>query len=859
MLYRINKSWLMVIVLLVAANTCYEVSQHSALKDETIPGPKGYVDYFKMRRAGMKDMVAVHQGGQEAQSMYRKQQKHLLKDGGLKSWTWRGPGNIGGRVRALAVKDNGSGEDELFAGSSGGGMLHSTNAGASWTYIDDFLPSLIVTSIIIDPNDDDRMYAATGDGFGGSTSRPGAGIFFSSDGGDNWFVLPATQQYHFINRIAMNPDDSSELFAVITAEDFNLNPLPAGTILRSTNGGYSWDEVQTTFDQALDIEYNPHNTAELLVGTNNGAYRSVIDDDELDFVVIPGLSGLGRVEIAYTPTLSDLVYALTENSDGVLYRSLDGGMSWSIRHSGTDMGPAMWHYNSLFIDPNIGSNILAGGQDVYRSTDVGLSFTTISDWQDYHNGSSAHADQHIFVPSINYSSETPIVYVGNDGGVQRIDDIWTEGKNDWHNLAGTTFGVTQFYGADAKKDGSLFIGGTQDNSFCFGSNASDWVQPVTGDGAQAEINYMNEDIMYANLNNHKIRKTTDGGQTWEIVANFETTEFCNNNPDNACCQEDGSGQDGTACIDANDVIRIADNAPLIGEFIMDPDDPEILYIGATNLWRLDDDPFGRSVTLLTGASGFVTTIAAADNGQTIWAGFSQQILRASFNGGATFLAFEDLFTLSLVPFTDVAIDPINSDRILVSMGGYTQENLFLIDVINNDPNQSTATNISLPFPMQVNTVAFHPTKSGWLYIGTDVGIFASEDDGQNWSVTPIFDNKNVAYPNEGPIYSIVEELFWYGDGSSQYPYHLAAATFGRGIWSSTHPVLSHLYIDKNYTGTENGTFNNPYNSLEEVLDVAGPGSTIVFKSSGSHDENGTPLILSKRTSISVTGGSVVIE
>lgn len=164
------------------------------------------------------------------------------------------------------------------------------------------------------------------------------------------------------------------------------------------------------------------------------------------------------------------------------------------------LGPIMWHCNSLFVDPNLSSRVIAGGLDVYRTTDAGFSFDTISDWNTYHLGYGAHADNHIFVPSINYSDTNPVVYVGNDGGVQRIDDIWTGFNQDWVNLANTTFGVTQFYGGDALKDGSLFIGGTQDNGFTLGSGISDWVQPRTGDGSQAEVNYLNEQVMYISNN-----------------------------------------------------------------------------------------------------------------------------------------------------------------------------------------------------------------------------------------------------------------------------------------------------------------------------------------------------------------------
>src|SRR5712664_1124218 len=53
------------------------------------------------------------------------------------SWRWLGPGNIGGRIRSLAISP--TSPDTMFAGSVGGGIWKTTNGGASWAPIDDFM------------------------------------------------------------------------------------------------------------------------------------------------------------------------------------------------------------------------------------------------------------------------------------------------------------------------------------------------------------------------------------------------------------------------------------------------------------------------------------------------------------------------------------------------------------------------------------------------------------------------------------------------------------------------------------------------------------------------------------------------
>src|SRR5262249_4763453 len=63
----------------------------------------------------------------------------------LGSWSQLGPGNIGGRTRALAI--NPSNPNMMYAGAVAGGVWRTTDAGASWAPIGDLLPNLSVSSI----------------------------------------------------------------------------------------------------------------------------------------------------------------------------------------------------------------------------------------------------------------------------------------------------------------------------------------------------------------------------------------------------------------------------------------------------------------------------------------------------------------------------------------------------------------------------------------------------------------------------------------------------------------------------------------------------------------------------------------
>src|SRR5689334_6043463 len=102
-------------------------------------------------------------------------------DAGIGGWEWLGPGNIGGRVRAIVFHPLNHGT--LFIGGASGGIWRTDNSGGWWYPLTDFMANNNVTSIVIDPTNASIMYAATGEennGAGGPGTEgnvPGDGIF----------------------------------------------------------------------------------------------------------------------------------------------------------------------------------------------------------------------------------------------------------------------------------------------------------------------------------------------------------------------------------------------------------------------------------------------------------------------------------------------------------------------------------------------------------------------------------------------------------------------------------------------------------------------------------------------------------
>jgi len=100
------------------------------------------------------------------------------------NWTELGPGNIGGRTRALIIHP--TNHDTMYAAAASGGVWKTTDGGASWKPLADVIANIAVNALAIDRSDPNVIYAGTGEGFFNFDAIRGAGIFKSADGGATW-------------------------------------------------------------------------------------------------------------------------------------------------------------------------------------------------------------------------------------------------------------------------------------------------------------------------------------------------------------------------------------------------------------------------------------------------------------------------------------------------------------------------------------------------------------------------------------------------------------------------------------------------------------------------------------------------
>ena len=358
-------------------------------------------------------------------------------DAGIWNWQWLGPGNIGGRIQDILI--NPFNANQMWIASPGGGIWRSTNAGGSWSPINDFLPILNVVSLAMDYIQPQIMYAGTGEyeyfgGYGNPTASgskiSGVGIFKSTDGGVSWVHLTNTDsaKFRYVSRLAHYPATANWLLAATI-----------GGLFRTTNGGSNWTRIlDPDFHEPVrDVEINPANISRILVGTTTDVYlttnggSSWTRETSGDTNKMP--SRPGRCEVAIARTNTNVMYVSMSRGAGEIWRTTDGGLTWNFRAGGTTANP---YATAIWVSPTDPNEILVGGTgNLLRNTNGGAGgFLVLSDWQCYQNGRalvgcpgfSPHGDFHVIVNHPSYDgSANKTVYVGNDGGIQYTANIST--------------------------------------------------------------------------------------------------------------------------------------------------------------------------------------------------------------------------------------------------------------------------------------------------------------------------------------------------------------------------------------------------------------------------------------------------
>ena len=296
-------------------------------------------------------------------------------------------------------------------GLADNGIYKSSDSGASWIKLTSGLPTggaIGRLNIAVAPSDRSRLYALvsnpSGSTGGGASTQ---GTYRSDDAGATWSSLPALGSvgsfgwyYSLVSVAPTNPDrvfmggltlkrslDGGASFSTVTPPHVDLhaaafdaaNRLVVGDdggVHRTTNLGNNWTSHNTglgTIQFYAGLSRHPTNDLIVFGGTqDNGTNRRTTDDKQWT-QVFGGDGGWTQID----PSDPQRVFVEFQGS-GNLYRSLNGGDSFSFSGSGISGSDRNCFLPPYLIDPQDPSRMLYGTYRIYRSLDGGSTWNVLS-------------------------------------------------------------------------------------------------------------------------------------------------------------------------------------------------------------------------------------------------------------------------------------------------------------------------------------------------------------------------------------------------------------------------------------------------------------------------------------------------
>jgi outer membrane protein assembly factor BamB len=680
-------------------------------------------------------------------------------------WKSLGPGNIGGRIRSILI-DPGN-PAKIYIGSVGGGVWISTDSGQSWQPGDDLMANLAVCSMAMDPTNSSIIYAGTGEGYWINPATQYKTDFIQGDG-----IFKSTDGWVWQQLASTRPTDTNTDFLWVKGLSVNsdASAILAGTsagIFRSTDGGTTWSKRLGA--NVGNLSFNPTDKTKAIAAmlAGGGIYYST--DGGLNWLLSAqpaGAGWIGRIQVCYAAKDPAVVYASVEKNGAEIWRATDGGKTFAKRANTINYLGRQGYYDNIIWagDPTNQDFVIVGGIDLYKSTDGGDSLVQISDWSQAPR--SAHADHHAIVSDPGYNgAANKSVYFGNDGGLYMTADVTTVGTNvgktnGWVSL-NTRLPITQFYSGVGNAATDTVIGGAQDNGtlrYTPGAGANAWNSVLGGDGGFVASDPTNSHNYYGEYVYLQIFRNTSGGAT-----NFS---------DYIC----GRYWNGANWVWKPAPYAIPDaqtsSAPFIAPFVLDPNNANRLLGGGLSLWRSNDPlapnaptsgPTWTAIKPAVTSSAISAIAIAPGNSSLALVGHEPGQIYKSVNAtdAAPTWARIDTGINAARMCTGLVIDQNDNNRFYATFGGFQRDNVW-----TSTDGGGSWTSIGRGLPKApVRCLTIHPQNSEWIYIGTQVGIFASEDRGQNWSPS-----------NEGPTNCVVYQLFWTNN-------ILGCATHGRGMFS----------------------------------------------------------------------------
>jgi len=611
---------------------------------------------------------------------------HQSMDGGL-TWSARNEGidvrtgSSGDAIPVFSLTIDPNNPEIIWAGVLGiRGLYKSADGGQTWVRKDNGIedyPNMEMRGITVNPFDSNIVYCGGNYLVDEATQDHRGFIYKTTDGGENWELL--IEPDALVRWIIVDPTDDDIIYA--STGIFDRYAVKPTGVLKSIDGGQTWVQINNGFNSlavgALAMHPTDHLT--LIAGTGkpstftdepneiNGGVFITHDGGQTWRQIDPIRASGDNVKIfsavAFAPSDPNIVYA-----DGgyIFLRSEDGGETWESYSVGSNLGSGMLENRgtpiALAVLPTDPDTVLMNAYDggVFLSTDGGKT---------WHDSSSGYAGSLVWGIAIDPSEPAFVVAVSKNGVHVSYD-----AGGRWHGrMAQGGINSIAAVAIDPEDRNSILIGRsitgeifrTIDGGFTWNRVLGPFGEDTMfGRRSIHEIAFSpsSPEIVYAaigietlspigvttDMQGPGIYKSTDGGITWfavnhgleDTTTNMLAVAIHPQNPDVAFLSEINSGiyetlDGGKSWTPKNSGLIQTD----IRALAIDPINPETIYAGVEfgGVWKSEDggDSWANISSGMSPEASVRSIVIDPTQPNIVYAAEMQTGVFRSTDGGAT--------------------------------------------------------------------------------------------------------------------------------------------------------------------------------------------------------------------------------
>ena len=704
------------------------------------------------------------------------------KDDPLKLLQYRMIGPFrGGRVTAVAGVP--SQPNVYYFGATGGGVWKTTDGGVNWEPVSDkFFKTGSVGAIDVSPSDPNVIYVGMGESPVRGNVSHGDGVYRSTDAGKTWKHVGLSDSRQ-IGRVRIHPKNAD--VAYVAAMGHLWGPNRERGVFRTKDGGKTWQNILFRSEKAgaFDISFDAadpntiyaafwqvQRTPYSLIsgGEGSSVYKSTDGGDTwADISKNRGMPAgvLGKIGVSVSAVNPNRVFAMIEAKDGGLYRSDDAGETWQRVSDNANIRQRPWYYTRVYADTQNADTVYVLNVGFHKSIDGGRTFTTIG---------VPHGDNHDLWIAPNNNAR---MIEGNDGGA----NVSNDGGRNWTEQDQPT---AQFYRVAVDNDFPYNIyGAQQDNSTVkirsrsneFAITESDWHDVGGGESGWIAPHPENSDIVFAG---------SYGGFLTRYDHRTRQQRNINVYPENPM----GAGAEAMK-------YRFQWNFPIL--FSPHKTDGKYpLYAGGNILFRSMDE--GQSWQAISpdltrndkskqGTSGgpitqdntsveyYSTIFTVAESPVTagvIWAGSDDGLVHVTRDGGKNWTNVTPSGIPEAIQINSIEASPHDAATGYFAGTAYKSDDYKPYIFKTNDYGKTWRKIVTgIADDAFTRVVREDPNRRGFLYAGTETGMYLSANDGDAWQslhlnlpVVPITDlavhkrDKDLIVATQGRSFYVLDNL-----------------------------------------------------------------------------------------------------